>query len=305
MITATSQRVGMIGLGRMGLAICRRLTAAGFAVVATDVADARRADARDAGAAWADGAATVAARADVVITVLPGPADVVAVIEDVTGGMSPGSIWIDMSTASPPVARRTAAAAAVRGVRVLDAPVSGDPAAAADGRLVSFVGAHADDLEAVRDVLAALAGRIVHVGGRGSGYAVKLLANSLWFGQAVATAEALTLARRAGLDLDLVRDALGASAAAGRFLTDDVPALLAGDDLASFALARCCEQLESVLAFGDELAVPLELTAAVSDVHRAALARYGPVDGELLGARFVAERAGVSFGPGVTGPPSA
>jgi 3-hydroxyisobutyrate dehydrogenase-like beta-hydroxyacid dehydrogenase len=281
----------------MGLPICARLAGAGFDVAATDLLAAKRAQARSSGARWLASAALVASVVDVVITVLPGPGEVASVMEDLVAAMAPGSLWIDMSTASPPVARLVAAAAGAAGVRALDAPVGGGPAEAADGRLLSFVGARPEDLAPARPVLATLADRIVHVGPPGSGYAVKLLANSLWFGQAVAVAEALTLGRRAGLDLDLVREALGHSAAASRFLTDDVPALLAGDDLTSFALARCCEQLEAVLAFGDELAVPLQVLAAVSDVHRRALAHYGDVDGELLGARFVAERAGVSFAP--------
>lgn len=297
MSEARAQRVGLVGLGRMGLPICARLAAAGLDVVATDRLAAKQAPALEAGAGWRTDAAAVAAGADVVITVLPGVAEVEFVIDDLVGAMARGSMWIDMSTASPAVARRVAAAAGPGGVHVLDAPVGGGPAAARDGRLLSFVGARSDDLTAARRVLEQLADRIVHVGPPGSGYAVKLLANSLWFGQAVAVAEALTVAHRAGLDLDLVRVAFGQSAGASRFLTEGVPALLQGDDLMSFGLARCGDQLESVLAFGDELAVPLELTAAVARIHHQALAHYGDVDGELLGARFVAERGGVSFAP--------
>jgi 3-hydroxyisobutyrate dehydrogenase len=144
-------------------------------------------------------------------------------------------------------------------------------------------------------VLEVVADRIIHVGPPGSGYTLKLLANALWFGQAVAVAETLTLAERAGIEPETARAALAESAAGGRFLERDAPALLAGDDLASFDLARCCEQLDTVLALAKQLAVPLELTNVVDEIHRRALAHYGEVDGELLGARFVAERAGVRF----------
>ena len=119
--------------------------------------------------------------------------------------------------------------------------------------------------------------------------------NLLWFGQALATAEALTLARRAGLDLDTLLAAVGESAASSRFVTGDAQALLDGDDLTSFSLARCCEELSSVLSLGHELDVPLELASLVSELHRRALAHYGDVDGELLGARLIAERAGVTL----------
>lgn len=289
--------MGIVGVGRMGLPMCARLAAGGFDVVATDVREATRAPVTACGARWRDSVTDLASAVDVVLTVLPGPVEVASVVDELMAAAAPGTIWIEMSTVSPPVAQLVTAAAGVAGVRALDAPVGGGPQAAAEGRLLSFVGAQPDDLAVARPVLGTLADRIVHVGPPGSGYAVKLLANSLWFAQAVAVAETLTLAARTGLDLDRVRQALGHSAVAGRVLSEDVPALLAGDDHTSFALARCCEQLDSVLALGDELTVPLELMTVVSGIHRRALAHYGDVDGELLGARFVAERAGVSFAP--------
>jgi 3-hydroxyisobutyrate dehydrogenase-like beta-hydroxyacid dehydrogenase len=293
--TTALPRLGVVGLGRMGLPMCGRLAHRGFGVTATDIRGELRSAALGAGARWAPSAGAVAAGAQVVITMMPGPEEVAGVVDELVAALAPGSTWIDMSTASPDVAGMIGAAAGPRGVHVLDAPVGGDPEAAREGRLLAFVGGAAADLAAQREVLGTVADRIVHVGPAGAGYAVKLLVNLLWFGQAVATAEALTLARRAGLDLEVVRAALGQSAAASRFLADDAAALLRGDDLRSFSLARCVEELSSVLALGDELAVPMELATAVAGVHRQALQRYGDVDGELLGARFVAERAGLSL----------
>jgi 3-hydroxyisobutyrate dehydrogenase len=289
------RRIGVIGLGRMGLPVCARFVEHGFDVICTDLDDARRELGARAGAATVGGAERVAAEVDVLVSVLPGPGEVMAVAEDVTAAMAPGAVWLDLSTASPAAARVTAAAAQRHGVAVVDAPLGGGPPAAAEGRLLSFAGARAEDLERVRAVLEVVADRIVHVGPPGSGYAVKLMANALWFGQAVATAETLTIATRAGLDAELVRAALSQSAASSRFLADDVRALLDGDDMPWFALGRCAEQLRSLAAFAEELSVPAEVLAAVRDVHAAALERYGDVDGELLGARFTAERAGVRF----------
>src|ERR1700722_10449143 len=98
-----------------------------------------------------------------------------------------------MSTGSPHAAQDVAAVAASSGLRVLDAPVAGRPDDAASGRLLTFVGATETDLCAVSPVLASIADRIVHVGLHGSGYLVKTMVNSLWFSQAVAVAEMLTL----------------------------------------------------------------------------------------------------------------
>ncbi len=289
-------RVGVIGLGRIGLPICARLVTRGFAVTGTDLIAGKRAELTRTGASWSPSAAAAAADAEVLISVLPAAADVAAVIDEVVAALAPDSIWIEMSTASPSVAREIRAAATAKRVRVLDAPIGGNPDAARDGRLLSFVGGDEHDLEAAREVLGAVADRIVHVGPPGSGYLLKLLTNALWFGQAVAVSEALTVARRAGLDPEVVRDALDQSAASSRFLAEHAGSLVAGNDLAAFELSRCCDQLTALLAVGAELAVPLELVAATADIHRHALQHYGDLDGELLGARWVAERAGVRFG---------
>jgi 3-hydroxyisobutyrate dehydrogenase len=200
-----------------------------------------------------------------------------------------------MTSATPAVAREIAGAAAGRDVRILDAPVGGGPAQARSGRLLAFVGGSGRDLAALRDLLGSLAGQILHVGQAGSGYAVKLLVNMLWFGQAIAGAEALSLAARAGLDPETLRLAVQQSAAANRFMQRDAPALMRGENYDMFSLARCHEELAGVLALGDQLDVPLPLTERVTELHAQALERFGNIDGELLAARMVAEQAGVDF----------
>lgn len=156
-------------------------------------------------------------------------------------------------------------------------------------------------LDRCRPVLAALADphRVIHVGGNGAGYTVKLLVNLLWFGQAVATAEALLLARRAGIDLDVLRLALMNSAASSAFISRDLGALPAGDYLTSFGLDRCCEELAAVTALGREHDVPFELSALVEQMYQRALSRYGPADGELLAVVLLEEAAGVRLRHGL------
>jgi 3-hydroxyisobutyrate dehydrogenase len=293
---STMRRVGVIGLGRIGMSVCARLVAARFDVVCTDLEPGRRVIAEATGASWRRDVAAVAAGVEVAVTVLPGPAEVTAVIDAVSGSLPAGGVWLDLSTASPAVARRIAAAAAARDVAVVDAPIGGGPADARDGTLLSFAGAAEGDLDRVRDVLAAFTRAVVHVGPHGSGYTLKLIANALWFEQAVATAEVLAIAVRAGLDPDTVQRALAQSAAGRGFVADEARALLAGDAMPSFALARCAAQLRTLDELAGELAVPADVLAAVARVHSDAVARYGDVDGELLGARFAAERAGVQLG---------
>lgn len=279
----------------MGMPTCVRLARRGFSVCATDLRRGLRDELEAAGAWWQSTASAVAAHADVVITMLPGARDVSAVAVDIARAAPVGSVWVDMSTGSPQAAEDVAAIAASSGLRVLDAPVAGGPEDVRSGRLLTFVGATEADFCAVSPVLTSIADRIVHVGPHGSGYLVKLMANSLWFSQSVAVAEMLTLGRRAGLDLDVVRDAIGQSAAASRFMAEDADALLAGDDRATFSLARCCEQLATILDYGARLDVALTSVGLANDVHRRAVAHYGDVDGELLGARLIGAEAGVDL----------
>jgi 3-hydroxyisobutyrate dehydrogenase len=280
----------------MGRSICAQLVDSGFEVGATDVVSTRRAGAETAGARWSDGLEAAAGGADIVVTVLPGPPEVSAIAEPLTTAMAAGTIWLDLSTASPAVAATVRAAAEGRDIAVVDAPLGGSPEDARDGRLLSFVGGRGGDLDRVRPVLEAIADRVVHVGLHGSGYLAKLLANSLWFGQAVATAEALAIVDRAGLDVTEVQGALAQSAAGRGFIAHDAPALIAGDTMPAFSLARCAEQLRSLQDTATELEVPAEALDAVASIYADAVREYGDVDGELLGARHVAHRAGVDFG---------
>jgi 3-hydroxyisobutyrate dehydrogenase len=285
-------RIGLVGLGRMGLPVFARLVDAGFEVSATDARPELRAQVSPR---WSDSPTEAAAGVQLLITMLPGTAEVAGVIDELAGALAPGACWIEMSSAAPHVARSIALACSPRGVRFIDAPVGGDPDAATDGALVVFVGGEAADVEVGRPALEALAETIVHVGPSGSGYAAKLLVNALWFTQATASAEVLTLGRRLGLDPDALLGALRQSAADSRFLSDSANRLLDGADLTSFPLARCCEHLSTVVGLAAGLEVPLDVISTVSELYGSALERYGAVDGELLGARLVAERANVSL----------
>jgi 3-hydroxyisobutyrate dehydrogenase len=292
-------RVGFVGLGRMGLPMCTNLVCAGYPVTAGDVDPGRRAEARAAGAMWQSSTAEVAAGADVLITMLPGPAEV----EDAmlsAGGLAAlrrGTTWIDMTSNSPRVGGVLSVRAGELGVGVIDAPVGGGPREAAAGSLQLFVGGPADLVAQHRSLLEVLAdpSRIVHVGAHGSGYVAKLLANTLWFGQAVAVAEVLLIGRKAGLDLGVLRHAFGIGAAGSRLIDHDLDALFAGDYVRVFGLDRCTDELGAVIDLSHELGVPVEVATLVDAIYRRALARYGPVDGELLAVAMLEEEAGVDL----------
>jgi 3-hydroxyisobutyrate dehydrogenase len=292
--------VGVIGVGRMGLPVCATLVRNGFTVTAGDVRPEARKAVLACGARWGGTGAAVAAASDVVITMLPGTGELRDLMLGPGGllaALPPGRTWIDMTSASPTAGKALAGAALARGIGMLEAPAGGGPRAAAAGRLQLFVGGDSVLLERHRVLLEAVAdpARITHMGGAGAGYTAKLLVNLLWFGQAVATAEALILARREGIDLEVLQEALAGSAAASSFIAHDVSALLSGDYLTTFGLDRCCEELAAVTALAREAGVPFGLSEHIEQVYRRALVWYGPADGELLPVAMMEEQAGVNL----------
>jgi 3-hydroxyisobutyrate dehydrogenase len=238
--------------------------------------------------------------AGVLISMLPGAREVRAAMLSETGALkslAAGAAWIDMSSSSPAAVRPVRERAMRQGVEVLEAPVGGGIAAARQGTLQLFVGGEASVVERHRAVLEVLGdpGRIVHVGGHGAGYTVKLLVNLLWFGQAVATAEALLLGQRAGIDPAVLRDVLADGSAASTLIRSDIGLVFRGDYLDSFGLDRICEELEAVTALAGEYQVPWELSDVVRRTYRHALARFGPADGELLAVALLEDEAGLKL----------
>ena len=289
--------IAFAGLGRMGAPMCAALAGAGFKVTATDKRGECKPAALACGAHWRDTPAQAAAAADVLITMLPGPHEVHEAMLGGTGALkslAPGATWIDMTSNSPAAVRPIREQATKRGVEVLEAPVGGGIAAARAGTLQLFVGGEAGTLSKHRAVLEVLGdpGRIIHVGGHGAGYTVKLLVNLLWFGQAVATAEALLLGQRAGIDPAVLQQATAGSSAASTFIRDDIGLVFDGDYLACFGLDRICDELDAVTALAGDHHVSWELSEVVRRTYRRALARYGPADGELLAVSLLEDEAG-------------
>jgi 3-hydroxyisobutyrate dehydrogenase len=286
--------IAVIGLGRMGLPVCAALARAGYEVVATDQRQAAKADAVRCGARWRDTPAQAADAAGVLITVLPGPDEVRAAMlgpAGALGGLPAGATWIDMTSNNPVDAAPVRREATGRGVQVLEAPAGGGVAAAHDGRLQLFVGGDRRVLDAHRDLLAVL-GTPEYVGGHGAGYTVKLLINLLWFGQAVATAEALLIGQGAGIGIQTLRQALAGSPAASQFIREDLDLLLHGDYMTTFGLDRICQELEAVTGLARDCEVPSPLADAALGAYQRALDRYGPADGELLGVAMLEDESG-------------
>jgi len=214
-------QVGFIGLGIMGQPMARNLLRAGFPlVVATRTPGKAAAFARehaDLGRIQAaETPAQVAAVCDLVITIVTDTPDVVAVAYGEDGlfnAAKPGTIIVDMSTISPSVTRDLATKASKQGVFWLDAPVSGGEKGAIEGTLTIMVGGANEAVAQAQPVLQAMGKRITHFGPAGNGQSAKLCNQIMVSVNLLAVCETLTFARKAGLDLNLVHQALTGGAA--------------------------------------------------------------------------------------------
>lgn len=290
--------VGFIGLGSMGSGMTRNLQKCGFDLVVNDIRSAAAVELVAGGAIWADTPAQVAAQSDVVITMLPTPRHVEAVLngpDGILAGIADGGTWVDMSTSVPEVANRVRSEHSHRGLRILDAPVSGMSVGAATGTLQIFIGGEIADVERLRPVFEAMGDpeRILHVGAAGTGYAVKLMINQLWFSHLVATAEVLSIGVKAGVELDVLRDALVASPANSNFVQNDILSILErGDYDEGFAIALACKDLGLSIDLARSVGVPAELSGLVEQIYRRAKASYGDRAGEMTPVKLYEDLVG-------------
>ncbi|MET7279849.1 NAD(P)-dependent oxidoreductase [Kribbella sp. NPDC005582] len=273
--------VSVVGAGRIGMPVVRRLVAAGYGVRVFDVRRELEQQVRAAGARWG-GTVDV----DVLVTVLPGSPELREVAQELLPQLRAGAAWVDLTSASPELGRELAAAAKAQGVDYLEAPLGGGPEAAASGTLTVYAGGERATFDRMTPLLGTFAQKLKYAGPHGSGYLSKLLINLLWFNQAVAVGEVLRLGRIGGIDPAQLHETLLDSPADSVFVRDVVPAYLAGDLLTTFGMDRIVEELEAIEQFARVNDAPAAVTGSTATLYREALDRYGPIAGELLGMKY-------------------
>ena len=209
-----NRKIGWIGTGIMGSAMCGHLIDAGYEVVVSNRTPERARRLIERGATWADTPAEVAAASNVVFSIVSTPEDVRQVVLGPQGifvGGVKGTIVVEMTTSEPSLAVELAHAGADRGVHVLDAPVTGGDIGARNGTLSIMVGGSAEVLDEVHPLLEQLGTLIVHQGGHGAGQRTKVANQIIIAGQMVAICEALLFAARAGLDPTTMLKSVGAA----------------------------------------------------------------------------------------------
>lgn len=272
------ESVGFIGLGLMGRPMALNLVKAGYPLVVHSRSRGPVDALVAAGARAASSPADVARAAGVVITIVPDSPDVEQVLAGPGGvfeGMQQGSVVIDMSTISPVVTRRLAAAVAERGSTMLDAPVSGGEIGAISGTLSIMVGGDAEALERVRPILNVMGNpeKVVHIGASGAGQICKVC-NQMAIGGALATvSEVFALARKAGVDPAKVREALLGGFAASRVLEVHGERILKGNYKPGFRAGLYNKDMGIVLETAHAHDVPMPVTAVVAQLVNAMVAK--------------------------------
>jgi 2-hydroxy-3-oxopropionate reductase len=277
--------IGFIGLGIMGGPMAANLVAAGHTVLGYDTRQEAAERLVSAGGAYA-GSAAAAAAADVVITMLPDSPQVEQVVlgpDGVLEHAKPGLLLVDMSTIRPDTSVAIAAAARERGVRALDAPVSGGERGAIDGVLSIMVGGDPEAFEAARPVFEVLGATIVHVGPSGAGQTVKA-ANQLVVGGTYAlVAEAIVLLEASGVDPGPALDVLAGGLAGSRILELKRKSMVARDFTPGFRIDLHHKDMGIALAAAREAGVALPMTGLTAQLIAAARANgYGPLDHSVL-----------------------
>ena len=272
--TGSKARIGWIGLGLMGRPMGMNLVKAGYPLTVWNRTASRASELVAAGATLANSPKEVAAGSDVLITMVSDPPALEGVLWG-TGGqdtgalaaLKSGSLYIDSSTVSPDLARKIASACAARGVRFLDAPVTGGDWGAKKGELVFMVGGDAETLKDAEPILGVLGKRWFHLGPHGAGQTIKLAMNLILALQVDALAEALALVTGAGLKGENLVEVLQSSMARSGVLDVKAPNLLKGEYVPSFPLRLMHKDLGLALDLANQLGVALPSTAAARETY--------------------------------------
>jgi len=266
---------GYIGLGNLGGHLAMSLVRKGYKVTVHDIDKSLAERHLKAGAAWADSPREVAARADHVFTCLPSPAVSEKVLLQILEGLKPGNTWIENSTNGRDEMKRLAGLAAGKGVRTLEAPVTGGVHLAARGEITVLVGGEKDVFDLHRPALETIGKKIFHMGPVGSAAVIKVITNMLAFIHLVADAEALMLAKRGGLDLGQAWHAITASSGSSFVHETEGQLILNGSYDIAFTMDLALKDLGFAMNFGKEFGVPLDLASLTNQTFMKGKAAYG------------------------------
>ena len=261
-------KIGLIGLGIMGKPMAKNLLKAGYDLTVSDLNQASVDEIVAAGAKAATNA-EIGETCDVVLTMVPNSPQVKAVMlgeDGVAAHMKPGSVFIDMSSINPVASKEIAAELAKRGIEMLDAPVSGGEPKAIDGTLSFMVGGKQEVFDQYKDILGAMGASVVRCGDVGAGNTTKLANQIIVACNIQALAEALTLAHKAGVDPELVFQAIKGGLAGSTVMNAKAPMMIEGNDKPGFKIDLHIKDLNNALDCAHAVGAPVPMTASVQEI---------------------------------------
>jgi len=290
-------KVGFIGLGHMGKHMAAAVLRAGYELTIHDIRPEAAEDPLLAGARWADTPRATAAASDVLITSLPGPEQVDAVVlgpDGVLSGLRPGTFYIDMSTSTPGEMRKIADAAAERSVQTVDAPVAGGMRGARNATLTIMAGGPEEAYQACLPVLRAMGDKIFLVGGVGAGHTAKLVNNMMTIINGLTAMEAMVVGAKAGLDVERLLEVVEAGTGSSFSLNVLRYVIFRGNfDPAKFALSLAAKDLRIAVEYADELGVQMSVVPHAAEVLAEAM-QHGLADRDWSSyITLIEESAGV------------
>jgi len=267
------QKIGFAGIGLMGQQMTRRLLLAGFPLTVWNRTQDKARDILSAGATWADSPKTLAQACDVVITMVTDSAaseEVICGQNGVLEGAHPGMLLIDMGSIAPEMSRSIADRAKAKGVPMLDAPVTGAPKVASEGKLGIMAGGPKETFDACLPIFQAMGVKVIHVGENGKGTTLKLI-NNLIMGVAIeAVAEALVLAGKSGIDPRKVVEITSVGGARTGAMETRGPRMIKHDFSPHFSANNMYKDLSAAIQLAEAVGVSLPATSIAREILRAA-----------------------------------
>jgi 2-hydroxy-3-oxopropionate reductase len=292
--------IGFVGLGIMGAPMCRNLLKAGHSLVVYDIVPALVDGVVESGASRGASARDVAEKSEIVFTMLPDGPEVEQAVLDPGGvleGARTGSAIVDMSSISPLVAQKVGAACEAKGVRFLDAPVSGGEPKAIDGTLSIMVGGDEAVFNELAPVLQTMGASVTLTGPVGAGNVTKLANQIIVACNIAAMSEALVLATRAGLDPNVVFNAIKGGLAGSTVLNAKAPMVIGRNFKPGFRIRLHEKDLRNALLAAESMKVGLPLTSIVQQMLIALMNQgKGDLDHSAI-ATFIESMAGVEIKP--------
>lgn len=264
------EKIGFIGTGVMGKAICGHLLKAGYELFVYNRTKEKTADLVAQGAIWCDTPTEVARQAEIIFTMVGFPADVEAVYFGETGIFQAplaGKILVDLTTSTPTLATKIAEKAALQEASALDAPVSGGDIGAKNGTLTIMLGGDAAAYQAVQPILAHFSKQTSLHGGAGKGQHTKMANQIMIAGTMTGLTEMLVYAAKAGLDLEQTMTTLGGGAAANFSMTSYGPRILAEDYSPGFFVKHFIKDLGIALAEAQKMSLQLPGTELAYNLY--------------------------------------